>query len=202
MLPWGAGDSEAEPLALHRLRLSATRLRLQGCAPIGLGLGLGPPAADQAQAGLQPSLGQPRPAPGQPPASLGQLAADIFWLGGHTDLVPHIGAASRARKTSAPRCLSASRSTACASRSGVRSPTGCDWLFRRPPMAPAAFCVRHPKRATFRITWLTPPSCAEARIPTREGRHLDGSRRNGEPGGALQPPMAPRQWGALRQSLT
>ena len=195
MLPWGAGDSEAEPLALHRLRLSATSLRLQWCAPIGLALGLGP-ASGRSSSGRP--LAQPGPAPGQPPASLGQLAADIFWLGGHTDLVPHIGAASRARKTSAPRCLSASRSTACASRSGVRSPTGCDWLLRRPPMAPAAFCVRH----GFRITWLTPPSCAEARIPTREGRHLDGTRRNGEPGGALQPPMAPRQWGALRQSLT
>ena len=67
MLPWGAGDSEAEPLALHRLRLSATSLRLQWCAPIGLGLGLGPASGrSRAQAGLQPSLGQPRPAHGQP----------------------------------------------------------------------------------------------------------------------------------------
>ena len=88
MLPWGAGDSEAEPLALHRLRLSATSLRLQWCAPIGLGLGLGPASGrSRAQAGLQPSLGQPRPAHGQPTASLGQLAG-IFWLGGHTDLAP------------------------------------------------------------------------------------------------------------------
>ena len=133
MLPWGAGDSEAEPLALHRLRLSATSLRLQWCAPIGLGLGLGPASGrSRAQAGLQPSLGQPRPAHGQPTASLGQLAG-IFWLGGHADLAPPIGAASRARKNSAPRCLSASRSTACASRSGVRSPTGCDWLSRNAP---------------------------------------------------------------------
>ena len=130
VLPSAAAEGEAEPLALHRLRLSATSLRLQWCAPVGLGLGLGlglGPASGRSSSG--PPSAQPQPATASPrPASAS--CSDTFWLAGHTDLLRHTGAASRARETSAPRCLSASRLTACASRSGVRSPRGCDWLLK------------------------------------------------------------------------
>ena len=35
VLPWASADGEAEPLALHRLRLSASSLRLQWCGQPG-----------------------------------------------------------------------------------------------------------------------------------------------------------------------
>ena len=86
MLPWGAGDSEAEPLALHRLRLSATSLRLQWCAPTGLGLGLAPPAADQE---LRPASSPAWASPGQPTASPRPVGRHILAGRPHRPGPPH-----------------------------------------------------------------------------------------------------------------